>query len=564
MLKNGLIMIKKYNYFFILIFVCLFHLSIQLINIDTSFRIYALHSNDPIYLYFFDNFYQNLILFLSGSNDQFQTPLNYSLIKLSDWLNKEYGLIVLNFLSSIILIISITYLIKQFFEIKNVNIILIFFIFFNIFLFFDIFYKNIFQITILPRIIIGNIIFFYAISHLIKIVKEEKDEILIFLLFAFFLLLFNFFLFTFFSLISAFFFRFFFKKKNILQILFFFILSSAYILYTSFNIDNSKLGVGYENIDVVRTLFDLLSRKIFLLLISLCLINILLSCLLFKNNERKFLLSFGFSILFIPIIFICSGLNFQNYHFLDYSFFLLCIYFIINLLKLFKNYESFIFKKNLKFILILSLLMGLTLHFYISDKKPKKINLSSEYQTLIRKELNKDIFTQYNLKNLETLISYLTENYRKKHVIISNSRFLNNYLTYIHNSKVVFKNRVHKMNIHNDEYFNLLSNVQIKDKHICKEQLVFNYMTHYKYFLSKNTKLNINKLDMIDEDKNLFKLHTNVFRKYYYVNKSLIYNNFSDHSQFDILYVIFKDNVCSNIKFEKVFYENQDFIIGNF
>ena len=28
------------------------------------------------------------------------------------------------------------------------------------------------------------------------------------------------------------------------------------------------------------------------------------------------------------------------------------------------------------------------------------------------------------------------------------------------------------MNIHNDEYFNLLSNVQIKDKHICKEQLV--------------------------------------------------------------------------------------------
>ena len=208
--------------------------------------------------------------------------------------------------------------------------------------------------------------------------------------------------------------------------------------------------------------------------------------------------------------------------------------------------------------------MGLTLHFYISDKKPKKINLSSEYQTLIRKELNKDIFTQYNLKNLETLISYLTENYRKKHVIISNSRFLNNYLTYIHNSKVVFKNRVHKMNIHNDEYFNLLSNVQIKDKHICKEQLVFNYMTHYKYFLSKNTKLNIDKLDMIDEDKNLFKLHTNVFRKYYYVNKSLIYNNFSDHSQFDILYVIFKDNVCSNIKFEKVFYENQDFIIGNF
>ena len=345
MLKNGLIMIKKYNYFFILIFVCLFHLSIQLINIDTSFRIYALHSNDPIYLYFFDNFYQNLILFLSGSNDQFQTPLNYSLIKLSDWLNKEYGLIVLNFLSSIILIISITYLIKQFFEIKNINIILIFFIFFNIFLFFDIFYKNIFQITILPRIIIGNIIFFYAILHLIKIVKEEKDEILIFLVFAFFLLLFNFFLFTFFSLISAFFFRFFFKKKNILQILFFFILSSAYILYTSFNIDNSKLGVGYENIDVVRTLFDLLSRKIFLLLISLCLINILLSCLLFKNNERKFLLSFGFSILFIPIIFICSGLNFQNYHFLDYSFFLLCIYFIINLLKLFKNYESFIFKK---------------------------------------------------------------------------------------------------------------------------------------------------------------------------------------------------------------------------
>ena len=551
--------------FLLILLVTSFHSLNEINNSEVSVNLQILLSNDSLYLYFFRSIIENLISFFYSYNNQFVSPISYFFVYLFHKLSNDFGLFCLNIISHTFCLYLFFKFIDKFYK-KEINSISLFLLLINIFCFFEVFYANFFQLTILPRKLFGLIIFFAILIQYFEFLKNNKN---IFILLTLYFLLFitNIFLFIFMIVFTIFFFFNFIKSKNLSLIFFYFVIFIIYYFSFLKNIDTSIIGVSYQKIRVLDTIYSTLTRKVFLFNIFISVINFIFIFFEFrKTHFFKIITALIISSIFTPFLIIVSGVNLQNYHFIYYCQLLLAIISLTNLylIILDKIYLKYLF--FLKFN-IFNIVLILTLFFnFIFFSKISYTKIVSEYDVLIKKHKSLDIDNSFELINLHDVLTFIEKNkfLLKDNQIVTNFRFLNNYFKHIKNYEVLFDSRISQKDKNQLLNFNYLSDIQYKNKLICKEQLIFNFHSHYKYYISLHHDINLNDLNISNNDLDAYFKHDNVFRKFYYVDYKLldlnnIYLNYKNK-----LFIIFKDNVCSNIDPREKFYENKDFMIGKY